>query len=304
MSEPQAYLNGYYVPASQAAVSVADGGFMQGTTVAEQLRTFGGQLFRLETHVERLFRSLAIVEVDPGLTCEEFAQIAQELAGRNHALLAPGDDLGLSMFVTPGPYAAMIRGPSRGPTVCLHTFPLRFDLWAHKYKSGESLATTDIEQVSARCWPPELKCRSRMHYYLADRQARTRFPDSRALMVDRDGFVTEASTANLVLCQANGHLLMPPSEKTLPGISLAVLLELADELGVVYGERDLTPADVAAASEAFLTSTSPCLVAVVRFNGQPIGGGKPGKLYARFLKAWNGLVGLDVAAQAERFAAR
>ncbi len=304
MSEPQAYLNGYYVPAVQAVVSVADGGFMQGTTVAEQLRTFGGQLFRLETHVERLFRSLAIVEVDPGLTCEEFAQIAQELAARNHALLAPGDDLGLSMFVTPGPYPAMIRGPSRGATVCMHTFPLRFDLWAHKYKSGESLATTDVEQISARCWPPELKCRSRMHYYLADRQARLRFPDSRALMVDRDGFVTEASTANLVLCQASGGLLLPPSEKILPGISLAVLLDLAEELGVDYAERDLTPADVVAASEAFLTSTSPCLVPVVRFNGQAIGGGTPGKMFARFLKAWNGLVGLDVAAQAERFAAR
>ena len=189
------------MPASLAAVSVTDAGFVQGTTVAEQLRTFGGKLFRLEAHLERLFRSLAIVEVDAGLKIEEFARIAEELVARNHALLARGDDLGLSMFVTPGPYPPMASGPPLGPTVCMVTFPPRFDLWASKYRGGESLATTDVQQVSARCWPPELKCRSRMHYYLADRQARKRYPGSRALMLDEVGFITEATTANIVLYQ-------------------------------------------------------------------------------------------------------
>jgi len=216
--------------------------------------------------------------------------------------LAEGDDLGLTMFVTPGPYR--LAGKSPGATVCLHTFPLRFDLWAHKYNSGESLATTDVQQVSARCWPPELKCRSRVHYYLADRQAHTRYPDSRALMTDGDGFITEATTANIVLYKEKEGLVMPPTEKILPGISLGVLVELADQLEINFGQRDLTPSDVAAASEAFLTSTSPCMLPVVRFNGQPIGKGVPGKMYARFLLAWNELAGLDIAKQAERFASR
>jgi branched-chain amino acid aminotransferase len=304
MPEPQAYLNGYYVPAAQAVVSAADAGFVQGTTVAEQLRTFGGKLFRLETHVERLFRSLAIVEVDAGLNFDQFVQIAEDLAQRNHALLDPADDLGLTMFVTPGPYPPMAPGHPSAATVCLHTFPLRFGLWAHKYRHGESLATTDVEQVPARCWPPELKCRSRMHYYLADRQARARYPDSRALMVDEDGFITEVSTANIVLYQDKTGLVMPPAEKILPGISLAVLLELADELAIPYAHRDLTPADVVAASEVFLTSTSLCVLPVARFNGRNIGSGSAGKMYQRFLSAWNELVGLDIVAQAERFATR
>ena len=72
MTDPQAYLNGRYVASSEALLPVTDGGFVQGTTVAEQLRTFGGRLFRLEAHIGRLFHSLEIVGVDPGLTREAF----------------------------------------------------------------------------------------------------------------------------------------------------------------------------------------------------------------------------------------
>lgn len=303
MTEPLAYLNGQFIPGSQAAVSVVDGGFVQGTAVAEQLRTFGGTLFRLEEHVKRLFRSLAIIEVEPPHDDQQLIQIALELTAHNHSLLAVGDDLGLAMFVTPGRYGAMTPD-SQGPTVCMHTFPLRFAVWAAKYRQGESLATTDVEQVSARSWPPELKCRSRMHYYLADRAARFRFPGSRALMTDEDGFVTEATTANIALYSKKAGLGLPPEEKVLPGISLSVLAELADDANISVSQRDLTPLDVAMADEVFLTSTSPCMLPVTRFNGQAIGSGVPGPAFGRFLAAWNELVGLDIVAQAERFASR
>ena len=72
------------------------------------------------------------------------------------------------------------------------------------------------------CWPPELKCRSRMHYYLADRQADARYPGSRALMLDVDGFVTETTTSNIVLFEKERGLVMPPRRKILPGITLSV----------------------------------------------------------------------------------
>ncbi len=304
MTEPQAYLNGRFVPASQAMISVADGGFVQGTTVAEQLRTFGGKLFRLEAHIQRLFHSLAIVEVDPGLGAEALAETAQKLVAFNHALLAPGDDLGLAMFVTPGAYPTMVPNGTDGPTVCMHTFPLRFTLWADKYRTGQSLATTDVVQVSPRSWPSELKCRSRMHYYLADRQARARDPGSRALVLDEEGFVTETTTANVVVFEEKTGLVTPPRHKILPGISMAVLAEFAARLGIAHVERELRPADLLAADEVYLTSTSPCMVSVVRLDGQAIGGGAPGTMYGRFLAAWNALVGLDIAEQARRFAAR
>ena len=77
-----------------------------------------------------------------------------------------------------------------------------------------------------------------MHYYLADRQARRRDPASRALLVEEDGFVTETTTANVVGYRHDAGLLTPPHDKILPGISLAVLLELAAKLRVRHVEHN------------------------------------------------------------------
>src|SRR5687767_1819668 len=99
--QPLAYLNGSWIPADQASVKVDDSGFVLGVTVTEQLRTFAGRLFRLEEHLGRLRRSLEMIEVDPPLPLADLAKIATELAERNHALLAAGDDLGLAILVTP-----------------------------------------------------------------------------------------------------------------------------------------------------------------------------------------------------------
>jgi branched-subunit amino acid aminotransferase/4-amino-4-deoxychorismate lyase len=218
--------------------------------VAEQLRTFGGKLFRLEMHLDRLARSLAIVGVDPGLAREELAQIASELAARNYKLLDPADDLGLTIFVTPGPnpgFAAL--APHQGPTVCLHTQPIPFSAWAGKYETGDSLVITDVRQIPAACWPPELKCRSRMHYFLADREARQRQPGARALVLDERGMVTEASSANVLAYRRAEGLISPPAERILPGVTVAVVEELAGQHGIPFVHRELTPNDVALADE-------------------------------------------------------
>lgn len=303
MTEPLAYLNGQFVPNSQALVPVYDGGFVQGTTVAEQLRTFAGKLFRLGDHIDRLFHSLSIVEVDPGMTRTEFSEAAEYLVQHNYPLLASGDDLGLAMFVTPGPYAAMIGQVPRA-TVCLHSFPLRFSQWAAKYSAGEALATTNVRQVPTDCWPAELKCRSRMHYFLADQQARRDFPGSRAIMLDHQGFVVEATTANILLYRHDEGLVLPPAEKVLPGISQAELLAIATDLEIPSIHRDVQPADLATADEVFLTSTSPCVLPVTRFNGQPIGSGRPGPTFTACIAAWSERVGVEIIAQAQQFAAR
>ena len=304
MTQPLAYFNGRVLPLSEVAVPVYDAGFLQGTTVAEQLRTFGGRLFQLNEHLDRLWRSLEIVGVQPAISQEELLAAAEQIARHNHSLLAEADDLGMSIFVTPGPYPTMAPEGEHGPMVCIHTYPLPFRLWADKYEHGESLWTTSVEQVSTRSWPAQLKCRSRMHYYLADRVARAREPGARALMHDAEGFVTESTTANVLLYGEGRGLLTPPKAKVLPGISLAVVVHLANQLGIPLIEQDISPEMLAAADEVMLTSTSPCVLPVVRFNGGKIGSGAPGPVQGRLLAAWSDLVGLDIAAQSRRFAAR
>ena len=304
MSQIQAYLNGRWVTPSELAIPIYDAGFVLGATVTEQLRTFAGKLFRLEDHLERLFHSLEIVGIDPGHTPAELAEIAREAIARNHPLLAEGDDLGMGMFVTPGAYPTLAGGVENGPTVCVHTYQLPFGLWADKYAEGDAAVISDIVQVPGSCWPAELKCRSRMHYYLADRQARTVDPAARAILLDQDGLVSEASTANVVMYRQTEGLVSPPREKILPGISLTVLSELAERLGIGFTERDIRGEELATADELLLTSTSMCVLPVVRLDGRPIGGGTPGEVFGQLLAAWSELVGLNIAEQAARFAKR
>ncbi len=314
MTELAAFRNGEFIPANQLAISVEDAGFMLGVTVAEQIRTFGGVLFQWEAHLSRLWRSLEIVGVSPGYTQQELTGFALELVSRNHALLADGDDLGLCVFVTPGLYPTY--APAGGePTLGMHTYPLPFAGWSDKYESGQILRTTEFQQVPTACWPAELKCRSRMHYYLADRAASQLQPGARAAMVDANGFVTEASTANLIVFNESTGFASPPPEDVLPGVSMAQIRQIAEKLQVPYSHRRLSPAAVAAADEVLLCSTSPCVLPVLQFDGQVIGreqtgqrqglgGPAPGPMFRRVLGEWSDEVGINIARQARTFAQR
>jgi diguanylate cyclase (GGDEF)-like protein len=304
MSQPLAYLNGQLTPASEAAVPVYDAGFVLGSTVTEQLRTFGGQIFCLQDHLSRLAHSLQISGIQPRESIQDLAEIAVRLVAENIGFSDPDDDLGLCIFITPGPYAAMAEGDISGPTVCLHTYRLPFFLWADAYRRGVSLRTTAIKQVPRDRWPAELKCRSRMHYYLADRLAAQAEPGSRALLLDDDGFVCETSTANVVAYCPGEGLISPPHEKVLPGISLHVAEQLAGQLGITWSHRDFSVEQLARAEEVFLTSTPNCILPVTRFNGAAIGKGQPGPTFAKLLSAFSNAVRLDIAAQARRFANR
>jgi len=302
MEEPLAYLNGRYLPASQLTIPPTDAGFVLGATVAEQLRTFRGRLFRPEDHLRRLEQSLAVVGIEIGLSRGKLGAIAQRLVAENHARLDPADDLGLSIFVTPGTYAAYAENAAQGPCVGMHTYRLPFHLWAEKYRTGQVLVTTSIRQVPAECWPARLKCRSRMHYFLADRQAAARQPGARALLLDAQDHVTETSTANVLAFYGDVGLVSPPLDMILPGISLAVIAELAGELNIPLSFRSFGVEELARADEVLLASTPFCLLPVTQLDGRPIGSGRPGPVFGRLLDAWGQMAGLDIAAQARRFA--
>ncbi|MEX0586244.1 MAG: aminotransferase class IV, partial [Pirellulales bacterium] len=191
-----------------------------------------------------------------------------------------------------------------GPTLCVHTRPLAFASWADKYERGESLVPSQHVQVPPRAWPPELKCRSRMHYYLADREANAIEPGARAILLDEAGFVCETTTANVLAYFRGEGIVSPRHEKILPGVSAATIGELASTLGIGQSERDLTLADMGGADEILMTSTSPCVLPVVRFASRPVGDGRPGPIYRKLLAAWGQEVGVDIATQAAQFAAR
>jgi branched-subunit amino acid aminotransferase/4-amino-4-deoxychorismate lyase len=272
---------------------------MQGVTVAEQIRTFNGRLFRLDEHLDRFQESLEIV----GIESHDIREAAIGLASHNHALLEPGADLGLCIFATPGPYLTMATaaGEDAGPRLVMHTYAIPFHQWAEKFDTGQKLVVSQIRQVPQNCWPASLKCRSRMHYFLADREARKVDPNSRALLLDQDGFVAEASTANILAYFKGEGLVSPLQEKILPGISVAVTIDIAKAAGIPVVHRDITPDELKSADEIMLCSTSVCMLPVSSVNGSAIGRQMPGNVYLQLMDAWNDLVGLNVKQQALDF---
>lgn len=293
-----AYLNGNWVAASELHIAVDDAGFLLGTTVTERLRTFRGQIFRLEEHLARLRGSLRIVGLDSDAVGSEVGAAITEFVNRNRGLIDLNDDWAVIAFVTPG-----CPGSGR-PTVCVHGYPLPFHHWADQFEIGVPVVVSSHRQIPNNCWPTELKCRSRMHYYLADREAAARRPGARAIVLDQDGYIAEGTTANIVIYRDGEGLISPPYEHILAGVSLAVLKELAAITNTRFVIRPTSIEDLRTADEAMFTSTSICVLPIIDCDGDLIGSGCPGPVYRRLLAEWSDFVGVDVAEQARRFAKR
>jgi branched-chain amino acid aminotransferase len=305
-----AWLDGRFLPRETFALPVGDAGFVMGATVTEQLRTFRGELFLPEQHARRLAGSLRLIGLEPPLPIETVMQAAAALARHNHRLLPaagePGEretppDLGLVIFVTAGDLAAQHGGRPGPPRVGIHSFPLAFSLWASAYDRGVALRSVSVTQVPETCWPLTAKVRSRLHYWLADREAAAAEPGSRAVLAHSDGRVSETSTANIAVISGAG-VVTPPAADALPGVSLGFARGLAERAGIAWQARSLTTADLAAADEILLTSTPNCLLPVTRFDGRTVGSGRPGPVCGRLLAAWSQAAGIDIAAQARHHA--
>ncbi|MFO1020566.1 MAG: aminotransferase class IV [Planctomycetales bacterium] len=300
MSEPIVYLRGEFMPASQAGLAIFDAGVVLGATVTEMTRTFGHKLFRLQDHLGRLSRALRYVRFETGLDLPKWTEISEKILQHNKQFIGPDDELGMIHFVTAGEYktyAGMAgRQANSTPTVCVHTFPLPFELWAEKFEKGQHLITPSIRHVPPQCYDPKMKYRSRMHYYLGDKEAQVADPNASALLLDLDGNVTETSGANFLIVE-NGSIVAPTLRNTLPGISRATVRELAGELGIPFVERDFQVYNVINAEEAFTSSTPYCLLPVTKINGLAIGSGRPGPITKKLLDAWGQKVGVDIRKQ-------
>jgi branched-subunit amino acid aminotransferase/4-amino-4-deoxychorismate lyase len=298
--EPHVFLNGRMLPASQAHLSVYDSGVVLGATVTELVRTFRKELFRLDDHLRRLAQSLHFVGFDIGMSMDELGRTVRQLVAENARLLPAEDELGLVIFVTAGEYPTYAGGAAGSvrstPTLCAHTFPLPFELWSDKLSAGIHLVTPSIRHVPPQCYDPKMKCRSRMHYYLADQQARLVDRNAAALLLDLEGNVTETGAANFLIVE-DGTIVSPSLRNTLPGVSRATVIELAAKLGIPFAVRDLQVFDAINADEALLASTPYCLMPVSKINGTDIGTGQPGPIYGQVAKAWSDLVGLDIVQQ-------
>lgn len=292
---PIALLNGNFIPFSDAKLPIYDLGVMQGATVTERLRTFDYQAYQLREHLDRMRESLELCEIDYLLDLKEISEQIQTLISHN-APLSGKRELAVVLFVTAGQGISDSNGLIResAPTMCIYTSPLPIELWRNWYRSGVRLTIPELKQIPHQSMSPHIKQRSRLNWYLADRQAKAIEPHSQALMKDLHGFVTETASGNVFIV-SSGVLLTPRRERTLAGIAQAHVLKLAKSLDMEVSEQNLTPEDVLEAEEAFLTSSTFCLVPVASVNQTPIGKQFPGPVTLHLTSAWEKQVGKKFA---------
>ena len=294
------YLNGRFVPEPEAHLSIYDMAIVLGATVTEMTRTFKRTPFRLADHLNRLYRSLRYTRIDIRMTPEELSRVTMKVVEHNAGLLDDGGELGIVHFITGGEFHEYVgsagRAPRVTPTVCIHTFPIPFHYFAEKLQNGAHAVTPSIRKIPSQCVDPRIKCRSRMNFFLAEKEVQLVDPDAICLMLDLEGNVTEGTGSNFFIVEG-GKLVSPPRDVILCGISRQTVIELAEKISIPVEERPLQVYDVINADEAFSTTTPYCMCPVVKINGAPIGDGKPGPMFKRLASSWSNLVGVDIVRQ-------
>jgi branched-chain amino acid aminotransferase len=293
-----AYFCGEWLPASQVGIDPLDRGFLVGDAVFDVARTFNGKSFRMQEHVDRLYRSLKYVRIDPGMPPEEMMRISEELVRRNEHLRAEVGDFAIWQFVTRGRGRwAHSAGP---PTVGVFIRSLGFSRFAHLYEEGAHGVIVRVRSHSPESLDPKVKNFSRMNFNIAELEAADIDKSGWPILLDHRGNLAEGVGYNLFL--VTGGAIRTPGDRTvLQGASRGMVFELAKGLGIPIAEEDLQPYDLYTADEAFFTSTSPCVLPVTRVDRRSIGNGVPGPIVQRLLAAWSEAVGVDIVRQAMEY---
>ena len=277
-----------------------DRGFRLGDVVFDTSRTFDGEVFRPRDHVDRLFRSLRYVRIDPQMTIDEMEQLTLEVVQRNESIREPGDDYMITQIVTGGE-SGRATSPAK-PNVSIWLDPIAFSRYGPLYQNGAHVVIPKTRSYSSDQLDPKVKHYSRLNFVMAELEKSDVDPEAFPLLLDGDGNISESSGANFFIV-TGGTLRTPGDRSVLQGVSRMTLLELAAQLGIPTSEEELQPYDVYSADEAFLCSTPYCLLPVGRADRRQIGDETPGPVTKQLLAAWSELVGVDIVDQATQRAA-
>ncbi|MEZ4731522.1 MAG: aminotransferase class IV [Caldilineaceae bacterium] len=294
------YLNGDFVPADEAKISIFDAAVMLGDMVTESTRTFAHRPFKLDEHLARLYKSLKVTRIDSGLTPGEMHDLSLRVLETNLPKVEPEMDLWLVHNISRGRFVAGADPTKQRSqaTIIIHTAPLILTDWVRFYTEGCHAVTPFSRAVPPEALDARIKNRSRMAYTLAEMEVKLVDPQAQSILLDIHGNVAENKGGNFFI-YSEGVLKTPHVRSALAGISRATLLELAAELAIPVQVTDFQPYDIYTADEAFFTSTPYCIMPATKFNGLPVGDGQVGPVTKRLLQAWSDRVGVDIVAQAQ-----
>ncbi len=270
----QVYLNGEFLPLSQARIPVMDRGFLFGDSVYEVIPAYRGQLFRLSQHLHRLDDSLHAIHLPNPLQPAQWKHLltilVEQRTGMDQSVYlqvtrgaAANRDHAIPQGLTPTVFAMATPMPALDPAIAEH-----------------GIAAITLEDIRWRqC---NIKATTLLANVLLRQEAKEH--DAMEAILIRDGQATEGAASNLFIV-VDGQLITPPkSEYLLPGITRDLVLELAAEERIPYCEAPIHHETLESADEIWLTSSTREVIPVTRLNDRTLGHGRPGPLWQRMRK--------------------
>ena len=270
------YLNGDILPLSQATISVLDRGFIFGDGIYEVVPVYSRKPFRLEQHVARLMRSLDKISLQTGNTAEEWQQLMTMMAQR-----APWDNSLVYLQVTRGVAKRdhAFPNPPVKPTIFLMAAPRV----APSVKEIEQGLRT-VSMLDMRLMHCDIKSVSLLGNVLAKQYAVERGVDD--VIQFRDGYLSEASSANIWVVK-DGAVIAPPKDNlVLEGVRYGLIEELCQAEGIPLHLRPVSQEEVEQADELFLSSATKEILPITELDAKPIANGKVGPIYKALKQAY------------------
>jgi branched-chain amino acid aminotransferase len=266
-----AWFNGKVVPESQVVIPFRDKSWKSGDGAFDMTRTFNGAIFRLREHIDRFYRSLRYVRIDPGMSPKEMAAITEDVVARNEHLRAHHGDWWVTQRISRGVDAVGDEGwEHTGPNLVIDCSPLPLAERAAMFRDGAEVMTTAVRRTAPEMLSPRAKMNNYMNMIVASQPVKAANPAAWPLLLDTNGNLAEGQGSNIFIVE-HGRLRTPRERYVLPGVSRQMTIDLAGKLGIACEESDIDLFDAANADEMFLTSTSLCILPVRVFNGQPVG---------------------------------
>jgi len=265
------YLNGEFLPADEAKISVLDRGFIFGDGIYEVIPVYGGRLFRLPHHLERLDHSLEGIRLANPMDHGDWQAVLEELVRRNG-----GGDQSLYLQIT------------RGVAERDHSFPPDSEPTVFAMSKPVSEAAPELREGISAITVEDIRwkwCHIKAIALLPNILLRQQAVDNgagEAIML-RDGFVTEGAASNIFIVNKGMVLTPPKSNLLLPGITRDLVTELCQGNGIPCEESAISEMQLRDADELWITSSTKEIVPVIRLDGAPVGNGRPGPLWQQLI---------------------
>lgn len=299
--ERVAYFNGSIVPESEVRVSFRDYGFQMGDGAFDSARSVAHEPFLFKEHVDRLYKSLSYLRLDPGLSPAEMLARTHEIFEKNRSLLAEHDDYWISQWVSRG-LRSMNRIAAEGtPTVIIECSPLPLKARAQSMRDGlEVMTPGGIRRIPPEAISPRYKSLSYGNLIAGDIEVQAMRPGATCVLLDTRGCLCEGLGSNIFIVR-DGEVLTPHERYVLAGVSRETVMDIAADRRIPLREADIDLYDAYVAEEAFITSTSWCLVPVKSINGKSMAAGAWGPITRNLAEGYKErLGGFDYVAQYTR----